>query len=104
MTVSINHGAYNQRRYSRPWIAKIKDWPVGKSPVLDFGYYNGDDNGGFTEIVAEPGDVIKAGQKDYRNYKYTENDFYLVNLDGSVTKITAAEAKQAWNAAHKEVA
>jgi hypothetical protein len=97
MTVSISYGAYNRRRYSRPWIAAIKDWPVGKSPVLDFGYFNGDDSGGFAEIEAQAGDVIKAGQKDYRQPKSTDNDFYLVGADGATTRITPAEARQAWN-------
>lgn len=102
MTVTINYGAYNQRRYSRPWIARIKAWPVGKSPVLEFGFYNGNADGGFTECEANPGDVIKAGQKDYRQPKNTENDFYLVAADGGVTKITAAEARQTWNKANNQ--
>jgi hypothetical protein len=102
MTVSITYGPYNARRYSKPWIASIKDWPVGKSPVLDFGFYNGDDNGGFVEIEAAAGDVIKAGQKDNRNYNNTKNDFYLVGEDGSVSKITANEARQAWSEAKNQ--
>lgn len=100
MTVTIKYGAYNQRRYSRPWIAKVTGWTVGKSPVLEFGYYNGDDLGGFCEIEADAGDIVKSGQKDYRALNKSTNDFFLVNDDGDVSQVTPAEARQAWTNKH----
>lgn len=82
MRVSISYGAYNDRRYSRPWIAKITAWPIGGNPVLAWGGYVGDYHGGEVEIEAEPGDIIRSGQKDYRTPSNSDNDWYIVTEAG----------------------
>lgn len=103
MRVSITYGGYNDRRYSKPWVARITAWPVGKSPELAWGGYVGDSNGGEVEIEAEPGDIIRSGQKDYRKPRSSDNDWYIVMEAGTVATITAGEARKAFNKA-KETA
>jgi hypothetical protein len=34
--ISVGYGAYNFRRYSKPWIARIIAWPVGGSVVVEW--------------------------------------------------------------------
>lgn len=96
MRYSKRFGSYNDRRYSKPWIARVTDWPIGKYPTLEFGNYIGDDSGGEAEITAEPGDLLKAGQKDFRKPRGTENDFYLCEADGTLTELSPSEARKAW--------
>lgn len=61
---------YNQRRYSKPWVGKIKD---GKYDFSNVGYYTGDHRqgeGGDIILTDISEDVIYAwGQKDYRGNK-----------------------------------
>lgn len=97
MRVSRRHGYYNQRRYSRPWIARITEWPVGGKPDVEWGRYIGDDGGGETEIEANPGDIIRIGQKDHRGGN-TSADWYIVQPDGSLSGSDAVEARKAWDA------
>lgn len=58
--------AYNDRRYGKPWIAKVAAWGVGQRPELVWGRYLGDSLGGECEIECEAGDLIRYGQKDNR--------------------------------------
>jgi hypothetical protein len=82
-------GTYNSRRYSKPWIAKIKSWPVGKQSVLEFGasYET------FAEVDAIPGDVIRFGQKDSRGQN-TTNTYGLVQEDLQILEVSELEARQ----------
>lgn len=97
MRVSQNWGSYNQRRYSRPWIAKITNWQIGGKPEIEWGRYIGDSNGGEVEIDAQAGDIIRTGQKDNRGNN-TNADWYLVQEDGSLLSTDAAGARKAWDA------
>jgi hypothetical protein len=99
MRIVQRFGSYNQRRYGRPWIAKITSWPVGGKAEVVWGSYLGSDNGGEVEIEANPGDIIRTGQKDGRG-KGTSADWYIVNEDGSLKSTTAAEAKSHWESYH----
>jgi hypothetical protein len=98
--VSKEFGSYNPRRHSKPWIAKIKRWVVGKSPDLEFGKYIGDEGGGEVEIDAEVGSIVRVGQKDYRGE--SESDWYVVQSDGSLEKVTATQARKAWDEFQKQ--
>lgn len=95
MRVTQTWSGYNPRRYSRPWISKVTAWPIGGKPEVAWGTYNGTDAGGEVEIEAEPGDIIRTGQKDGRGGN-TVADWYVVQPDGTLTGVTAAEAKDAW--------
>lgn len=97
MRVAERFGSYNQRRYGRPWIAKITSWPIGGKPEVQWGGYCGDDNGGEVEIEAVPGDIIRTGQKDHRGGK-TEATWNIVQADGSLLSTDAADARKAWDA------
>ena len=96
MEVRVNYGGYNSRRYSKPWISKVTAWPAGNQPVVEFGGYIGDDRGGYVAIEAVPGDVIRHGQKDSRQPKNNTYNWYVVQADGSLTKIDVREARDAY--------
>jgi hypothetical protein len=95
MRITQSFGSYNSRRYGRPWISKIISWPVGDKAEVAWGSYLGNDNGGEVEIEANPGDIIRTGQKDGRG-NGTSADWYIVSLDGSLNPTTAAKAKAHW--------
>lgn len=90
---SFTWASYNPRRFSKPWIAKITAWPVGGKPVIEFGGYCGDEDGGETEIIAQPGNILRSGQKDNRSGS-TVNEWYLAKTDGKVKEINAAQARK----------
>jgi hypothetical protein len=92
MTYTYDFGYYNARRYSKPWIARICAWPIGQRPTLEFGSYIGNDNGGTVEISAEPGDVIRIGQRDYRG-NGSMDVWTIANPDGTQSDTTASEAR-----------
>lgn len=96
MRVAVDFGGYNERRYSKPWIARITAWPVGGKPEMEFGGYLGNASGGEVEIMARPGDIIRYGQKDFRNPKYTTAYFALVRENGEIETVTAEEARKAY--------
>lgn len=95
MRITQYFGSYNQRRYGRPWICKITAWPVGGKAEVEWGLYLGDDGGGDVEIEANPGDIVRTGQKDNRGNN-TDASWYIVVEDGSLFDTTAAEAKKHW--------
>lgn len=97
--VSIKYGLYNDRRYGKPWIARVTSWPVGGRPEIEWGSYLGDDSGGECEIMASAGDIIRSGQKDHRKASGTANDWYLAQADGSCRSIDQSEARKLWDAA-----
>ena len=81
--------SYNQRRYSRPWIARVD---FSKNPNGDFvwGDWVGDhSNGsdGMLVIEANPGDIIAKGQKDFRQPKNSAPDWYRVDETGTLTAL-----------------
>lgn len=100
MRIAIKTGAYNPRRYGRPWIAQVSAWPVGDRPELSFGRFIGEHgSAGEIEIEAQPGDILRSGQKDNRSRRPggSESDWQIVNADGSLTDISAPEAREAWD-------
>lgn len=97
MRVVVEYGAYNGRRYGRPWIGKITNWPVGGKPEMEWGRYIGTDAGGETEIEARAGDIVRTGQKDYRGNNTTAK-WATVKGDGSLEYIDATEARRLWDA------
>jgi len=81
MEITINTSSYNQRRYSKPWIAKV-DFSTPKGD-FSFGDWTGDHyNGGegVLSIEASPGDIIAQGQKDFRQPKNSAPEFYVVEM------------------------
>jgi hypothetical protein len=98
MKIAITYKSYNSRRYGKPWIARIISWPTGKQPDLEWGVYVGHDKGGFAEIEATPGSIIRDGQKDHRKPHASTNDWSVVEEDGSLRQVTPLEARKIWDA------
>jgi hypothetical protein len=92
MLVTYEVGSYNPRRYGKPWIALVRDWPIGKNPVLEFG---GHVDAYTAEIDAPAGALVKIGQKDHRG-RGTDNDFAIVRPDGTLDRLTAKDARAYW--------
>lgn len=89
MRVVYEVGTYNSSRYSRPWIAMVTEWAVGQRPVLKFG---GNVGSKIAEIEANPGDLLKCGQKDRRGNNST-NEFAIVLPDGELGFLNPARAR-----------
>jgi len=86
MEITIETDNYNQRRYGRPWIARVD---FSKSVKGDFAWgdwtgdhYNG--GSGVLTITANPGDIIAQGQKDNRQPRNSAPDFNVVGASGSL--------------------
>lgn len=79
--ITLTIPAYNSRREGKPWIARISQWAVGTQPTLEWGAYTGDDRGGTLDIMAYPGDIIRAGQADTRNPKKSWRYWGVVKMD-----------------------
>ena len=91
--ITYSVGMYNDRRYGKPWIARIVKWELGGYPQLEFG--SSDYSSAETYGVA--GDIVKCGQKDYRGNK-SDNDFYLVDRDLKLIKLTDEQARELFRA------
>ncbi len=96
MYVSVEFGSYNPRRCSKPWVFKVIDWKTGEQPEVEWGSYLGNDDGGVVEIDAQPGDVVRYGQKDNRNPKHTVRRWAIVGDAGELKDSDAVEAKRHW--------
>lgn len=91
-TARVEFEGYNARRFSRPWIAIVTEWTVGGRPELEFGSFVGSANdGGYCEIAAKEGDIIRWGRKDTRgNYSINK---WGVFRSGEVVEIDQGEAR-----------
>jgi len=94
-TVSESFGGYNARRYSKPWGAVISRASDGGFSYTFDGVWWGDANdGGVVEIPNVcPGTVVAFGQRDNRKARGTENNWYVVQNDGSLQYVTRAQAR-----------
>ncbi len=92
MRVTKEFEPYNRRRYSAPWIARVVSWDIGKHTRMEFGKCVGDL---LTEIEANPGDVIRWGQRDNRG-NHTASKWGIVLEDGSLRDATPTEARDHW--------
>ncbi|MDR2054482.1 MAG: hypothetical protein LBQ10_01220 [Desulfovibrio sp.] len=98
ITVSFEIGAYNHRRYSKPWGAIVTF--DGPKPQYNFdaAAYLGDDTGGRVIVQCRVGDIVARGQRDNRNPKYTENNWCIVEDGGKTRTVDKAEAYDHWTA------
>lgn len=103
-TITIDTASYNQRRYGKPWIAKV-DFAADPKGNFEFGDWSGDHyNGGagVLTIDAEPGDIIATGQKDNRQARNSAPDYYLVQTDGQLATLGDKGAAYKHYLAHKD--
>jgi hypothetical protein len=74
-------GAYNARRYGKPWIAKV-DFSTNHKGNFIWGTWIGTIGEiGLLEIETKPGDIIAQGQKDFRKPKNSTPTFYSVTTE-----------------------
>ena len=95
MNVEFNTGEYNERRYGKPWIAKV-DFSTSPKGEYEWGTWVGTPgSNGILVIDADNGDIIARGQKDYRKPRNSTYRFYqlingeLVELDGKAAAYKA---------------
>lgn len=75
--------SYNERRYGKPWIAKLSFDTPGK-PNYSFGDWLGQAGQvGELSIEVEPGDVIATGQKDHRKGRGGADAVGVIQEDGT---------------------
>ena len=102
MDISINFGAYLWRKFRKPWIAKVTDWPHGQKPKQVWGMYIGDESGGELEIAAEVGDIIRWGKSHYSHPWKNICYWAIAREGGELEKVTVSVARKAWRAREKE--
>lgn len=88
MKISVKTHSYNQRRYSKPWIAVVD---FSRNPKGDFnwGDWIGDHNNGsegMLVIDAAEGAIVAQGQKDFRQPKNSSPTYYQVR-DGQLVEL-----------------
>lgn len=94
MRVKKEFGVYDDKQFGRPWIFKIVKWPVGQESQVEWGKWIGDSrHGGEVEINAEPGEIVRYGQKDYEGSK-TISEWSIVQTDGSLFSTNPLAARQ----------
>jgi hypothetical protein len=76
MKITRDTSCYNERRYGKPWIAKI--YLEGNELKFQFGTWVGDpgDEGVLILENIEPGDFFARGQKDFRKPANSKPDYY----------------------------
>ena len=75
--------SYNQRRYGKPWIAKLT-FDAGKAEYQFGSWLGTPGQEGELSIEVEPGDVIATGQKDNRKGRGGPEHIGVVQVDGAV--------------------
>jgi hypothetical protein len=92
--IEIKTGSYNQRRYSKPWIA-IVDFSIDPRGEFKWGTWVGDHSTGSEGLLvidANEGDIIAMGQKDFRQPRNSAPTYYQVR-DGKLVELASrAEA------------
>jgi len=96
---------YNERRYGKPWIARLDFKRPGK-PEYIFGSWLGQPGqSGELSIEVAPGDVIATGQKDHRKGRGGADHVGVIQPDGkAIWGYTLASARDAGKAVRETVA
>lgn len=97
--------SYNERRYGKPWIAKLDFTKPGK-PEYAFGHWLGQPGAaGELSIEVEPGDVIATGQKDLRKGRGWADNIGVIQADGTARwNYTPARARDAGKLIREQLA
>jgi hypothetical protein len=91
MEISIDTKSYNDRRYGKPWIAKIT-LEGGNELKFNWGHWVGDPgDAGMLIIDLEPGDFYATGQKDFRKPKKSAPDYFELSESGESETTTKPE-------------
>jgi len=101
MLIKIATRRYNRRREGRPWLCRVTAWDGGSKPDIVWGSWISDGNGsaGELRIEANPGDLLRVGQKDHRRPDKSLDQWYVVQPDGQLRSIPGkVEALRYWEA------
>jgi len=102
MKIEINTSSYNERRYSKPWIAKV-DFSDGKGNFLWGQWIGRQGEEGILMIDVNPGDIIASGQKDFRKSKNSAADYYEILSGGKRLSLDSkAAAYRTWKENQKK--
>ena len=90
MKITRDTSSYNDRRYGKPWIAKIQ--LEGNDLKFHFGSWVGDPGSEGVLILDDmsPGDFYAKGQKDFRKPRNSAPDYYELGEDEEGTPTTKA--------------
>jgi len=95
---------YNERRYGKPWIAKV-DFSAGSKGTFAFGEWCGQTGeAGLLLLDAPPGAVIAWGQKDFRRPRNSAPTFAILETNGTLRECTKPEAFRYWRESQAEAA
>ena len=97
MEIRIETSSYNEKRYGKPWIARV-DFVASTSGEMVFGTWFGTPGyEGVLVLDATPGDIVARGQKDFRNQKYSAPTYYIVGADGQPERVgSKGDAYKLW--------
>lgn len=84
---------YNERQFYKPWVGRVISWD--NRPVVEFGKYVADSEGGTASVTASPGDIITVTQKARRS-KRNNHHWLVAEHDGTLREITEDEARAQW--------
>jgi len=95
MKITQNTGSYNDRRYGKPWIAKIS--LEGNNLKFHFGTWCGDpgDEGILILDGIEPGEFYAKGQKDFRQPRNSTPVCYRATAEGKGESVSKPEVFKA---------
>ena len=94
MNIQIETESYNERRYGKPWIAKV-DFSDNEKGNFVWGNWVGDPgDSGLLIVDADPGDVVARGQKDNSGKRNNNSAprWAIVNEAGELVSCTRVEA------------
>lgn len=106
MQITIETNCYNQRRYGKPWVARV-DFTQSTKGDFSWGDWTGDHyNGGagVLTISVNPGDIVAEGQKDTRQPRKSAPDFSVVGADGDLEYLGDKGAAYKYFLAHRNAA
>lgn len=99
ITITISTSSYNDRRYGKPWIARL-DFSVSAAGEFRWGNWLGQSGEeGELSLEVNPGDVVAHGQKDSRKPRNSAPDYSYIDAAGNRnvcdSKIEAIRAARA---------
>ena len=101
--IEIKTSSYNQRRYSKPWIALV-DFKKTPSGEYKWGDWVGDHrigSEGILVIMANVNDIIAVGQKDFRQPKNSAPNYYYIDSIGNYMALDSkADAYKHYQSTH----
>jgi hypothetical protein len=96
----LNVGAYNPRRYSAPWCARVTGTKARGELVYEFCDSTArHGSSGMLRAPCKPGEIVAWGQKDMRNPSRSDHVLLVMGDDGGMTEIDRTEAFKMLSAA-----